>query len=317
MTDRDYAILGASAVVLATAGFLLYRRMRISSKNKARTPVISHIIVYPVKGCRGVERYSIEIGPRGMLHDREYAIIARDADSGEYKALSQSKYPKLSCIIPLSFDATSITLSAPEGEILSHNARNTGKEYTVDFFGDQVRVIDQGDEASEWFTKYLGTDVRFVKLNPDVDRTTGNGARKPNSFFYRTPTLIVSTESLADLSKRVGVAVKHDRFRPNIVLSGLETAWAEDNIQSFTLGNLSLTGSEPCERCSIPGVDQSTGVLNTSFLAACRRVRSGATMKSKRYPVKDDQWYVGIYFEPSVSSGEMTRIYVGQEVVLD
>jgi uncharacterized protein YcbX len=314
--DHHYAILAASAMVVATTGLIVLRRMKRATQRDPCKPVISHIIIYPVKGCRGVDRYSVEIGSRGMEHDREYAVISKDADSGEYKALSQSKYPKLSCIVPVSFDSTSITLSSPDGGKLIHRSTEAGKEYSIDFFGDRVKVIDQGDDASRWFSKYLATDVRFVKLNPNAERTTSGGERKPNSFFYRTPTLVLSTESLADLSQRVGFAVGHDRFRPNIVISGLEKAWAEDDISRFNIGNLSLTGYEHCERCSIPAVDQATGVLSTSFLAACRRVRSGATMKYKRYPVKDDQWYVGTYFEPSVPARGKTRIYIGQEVKL-
>jgi uncharacterized protein YcbX len=274
------------------------------------------LIVYPVKGCRGVERYSVEVSDNGFKHDREYAVIDANGVASEYKALSQTKYPKLACLVPVSFDSNGITISSPEGSRLIHTRIARGKEYTVDFYGDKIQVIDQGDDASAWFSKYLGANVRFVSLSKSVERKTESGYSRPNSFFYRTPILLVSSESLAALSRQVGSEVSHARFRPNIVISGLSSPWLEDDTVNISIGNLKLTGSEHCERCSIPGVDQNTGHLNASLLAACRRARNGSSMKYKRYPVKDDQWYVGTYFNPSIKSADSTRICIGQNVEL-
>ena len=50
-----------------------------------------------------------------------------------------------------------------------------------------------------------------------------------------------------------------NRFRPNIVVSGL-TAFEEDFLESLTLGNLHLRAVKPCARCSVPSVDQTTGI---------------------------------------------------------
>ena len=33
-----------------------------------------------------------------------------------------------------------------------------------------MRGVDCGDEAAEWMTSYLGSDVRLVFTSPDVDR---------------------------------------------------------------------------------------------------------------------------------------------------
>ncbi|HXH60353.1 MAG TPA: hypothetical protein VNI20_03250, partial [Fimbriimonadaceae bacterium] len=50
-----------------------------------------------------------------------------------------------------------------------------------------------------------------------------------------------------------------DRFRPNIVLDGLEP-WAEDGLPAIRIGEVKIDLSRPCNRCGVPNIDQSTGV---------------------------------------------------------
>lgn len=70
-----------------------------------------------------------------------------------------------------------------------------------------VSAIDQGDQAAEWLSSWLGVDVRLVhvderfkrKLNPeyaisDEDHT---------GFADGYPILVISEESLADLNSRL------------------------------------------------------------------------------------------------------------------
>jgi uncharacterized protein len=53
-----------------------------------------------------------------------------------------------------------------------------------------------------------------------------------------------------------------ERFRPNIVLEGLPE-WAEDRIETLMIGELTLRLVKPCTRCTIPSVDQRTGMPAT------------------------------------------------------
>jgi uncharacterized protein YcbX len=63
-----------------------------------------------------------------------------------------------------------------------------------------------------------------------------------------------------------------DRFRPNIVLAGLP-AWAEDHIDTLRIGALTLRLVKPCTRCTIPAVDQQTGLRSTDPAPVLRRFR--------------------------------------------
>ena len=277
-------------------------------------PTVSHIIFYPVKGCAGVERYSAVVGENGIKHDREYAVVKWNEETKRFDALSQTKYPKLAVVVPRDVSESGIVLTAPDQSRLAHTLRHEGKEILIHFYGDEIKAVDQGDEASAWFSTYLGTDVRFVRIPQGLDRITQNGDRVANSIFYRTPILLISTESLADLSCKAGFSVGHQRFRSNLIISGLPHAWQEDEVEKFRIGELELETSEPCERCSIPGVDPSTGLLETAKLAAMRRARPGKSMVTN-YPVKPEAYYVGTYFKPCVlGPNKSTRIYIGQEV---
>jgi len=59
-----------------------------------------------------------------------------------------------------------------------------------------------------------------------------------------------------------------DRFRPNVVLSGLE-AYEEDYLDTLTFGpagrEVVLKLVKPCARCPVPGIDQQTGLRNAQW----------------------------------------------------
>src|SRR5690606_41570762 len=52
-------------------------------------------------------------------------------------------------------------------------------------------------------------------------------------------------------------AVPMNRFRPNIVLQGLD-AYEEDYLAGIKVGRMTLAQVKRCARCPIPNIDQST-----------------------------------------------------------
>ncbi|KAM0045983.1 putative molybdenum cofactor sulfurase [Helianthus debilis subsp. tardiflorus] len=78
-------------------------------------------------------------------------------------------------------------------------------------------ALDEGDEASKWFTNYLGKPSRLVCFNEEsetrhVDPNYASGFRVMFSDGY--PFLIVSQESLDSLNERLQEPVPINRFRP-------------------------------------------------------------------------------------------------------
>ena len=58
-----------------------------------------------------------------------------------------------------------------------------------------------------------------------------------------------------------------NRFRPNIVLRGLE-AFEEDHVDTFTIGDVTLRPVKPCTRCQVTTTDQVTAVVGIEPLRA-------------------------------------------------
>ena len=277
---------------------------------------IENVIFYPIKGCKGVQRYSIPISDKGFAIDRIYAILQSKSELPDtWTAVSQSKFPKLACVVPSDVTDDSISIRAPGMPQLFHQTVFDGKMLKIDLWGDTVEAIDQGDPASEWFSDYLGTPVRFARISPGNKRRDPLGNPQTTSLFYRTPILLMSKESVAELSVRVNENLSFERFRPNIVLSGLD-AFEEDTIRELQIGDVSLEISELCERCSIPSVDPILGKLQTKLLAKMREMRSGSKVMKSAAPkgeIHEDQYYLGVYFLPKVSV-PLSRIFVGQKV---
>jgi uncharacterized protein YcbX len=108
-----------------------------------------------------------------------------------------------------------------------------------------------------------------VRFDPEHKRlsslkwTAGLEAR--NQFSDGFPLLVVGQASLDELNVRLNKAghesVGIERFRPNIVLSGLpahdEDRLGEMHISTET-GPVVLQPVKPCPRCPIPNIDPAT-----------------------------------------------------------
>ena len=78
------------------------------------------------------------------------------------------------------------------------------------------------------------------------------------SFADGYPYLIISQESLDDLNARMEVTLPMNRFRPNIVVEGVE-AYAEDEWNDLRIGEVRFHATHPCKRCVFTTIDQETG----------------------------------------------------------
>ena len=94
----------------------------------------------------------------------------------------------------------------------------------------------------------------------------------PVSFADGYPLLVCNQASLADLNTRMPKAIPMQRFRPNIVLSGL-AAFEEDRIGTLQWCPVTLQLVKPCTRCIITSTDQLTGERSTNPLPVLRTFR--------------------------------------------
>jgi uncharacterized protein len=229
---------------------------------------IAQLFVYPIKGCRGIEVERATLAATGLevdgIGDREWVVVDADGDF-----LSQRELPKMA-LIETRLTSAALRLKAPGMLQLEVPFASEGDVVEVKVWNDQVPAVTQGDVADAWFSRYLGMPCRLMRFDPEARRLSNvryTGATvAPYKFADAFALLVASTASLADLNARLakrGVPpVGIERFRPNIVLAGIE-AFEEDYVERLTLGDVELKVVKPCVRCSVPNVDPTTGVPST------------------------------------------------------
>ena len=227
---------------------------------------IARLFVYPVKSCAGVEVSEAVLTSTGLDLDRAWMVV-----DGQGEFLSQRELPRMA-LIKVQLKRSEVVLRAP-GMLALHLAIDAVEEPTrVRVWKDEVPAYDMGAVAAQWFTDFLGRPARLVRFDPDHRRLSDlkwtGGIEAPNQFADGYPLLVASAASLAGLNERLAKAgqapVGIERFRPNIVLDGLE-AHDEDRIEELRIGSepaALLKLVKPCGRCSIPDVDPQTGERN-------------------------------------------------------
>jgi uncharacterized protein len=237
---------------------------------------ISRLFVYPIKSCAGVELQESLLIETGLEFDRAWMVVD---EQGEF--VSQRELPRMALVAPqLKFHE--MVLRAP-GMLALHIALDAvEKPCKVRVWDDECKAFDMGDIAAQWFTDFLMQErpagmpamkLRLVRFDPEHKRLSSmkwtKGQEVLNQFSDGYPLLVLSEASLAELNERLNQAghasVGIERFRPNIVLSGL-AAHDEDRTEQLHLttseGDVLLGLIKPCPRCPIPDVNPSSGISN-------------------------------------------------------
>ena len=227
------------------------------------TAAIARLFVYPVKSCAGVELREAALTETGLDLDRAWMVVN---EAGEF--VSQRELPRMALIRP-QIRSTDVVLRAP-GMLALHLQIDTVEQAVkVRVWDDEVPAFDMGAVAAQWFSDFLGRRLRLVRFDPEHRRLSNlqwtGGAEAPNQFSDGYPLLLASTASLDLLNEKLAAAghapVGIERFRPNIVLSGLE-AHDEDRLEFLRIatgeGEVQLRPVKPCTRCPIPNIDPAT-----------------------------------------------------------
>lgn len=216
---------------------------------------ITALNVYPVKGCRGIALDSARIGAMGFEHDREWLITRPEG-----RFMTQREEPRLA-LIETALAGDSLRLRVPDGSELSVSASAPGREVEVTCWKDQCAAFDAGDAAAQFLQRYLGAPYRLVRFDARRKRPANPqwtpGVEALNQFSDGFPWLLASEASLEELNTRLSRKLPMNRFRPNIVVSGLP-AWGEDRLRDLVAGGVRLRRAKGCTRCIVTTTDQAT-----------------------------------------------------------
>jgi uncharacterized protein YcbX len=244
---------------------------------------LSALAVYPIKSCAGVALQQAQVVETGLDFDRAWMVVDPHGEM-----LTQRELPRLALVQP-QFRHSELLLRAP-GMLGLHLQLDTVETATrVRVWDDVVKAYDMGALAAQWFSDFLGTQARLVRFDPEQQRLseaawTGS-IQAENSFSDGFPLLVVNQASLDDLNARLAAkglaAATLQRFRPNLVLSGLQP-FDEDHIDELDIetdeGQVRLRLVKPCVRCDIPNVDPGSAQKSSEPGATLAGFRADARL---------------------------------------
>ena len=259
---------------------------------------LSNLTYYPIKACRGFDISESQVERMGLANDRRMMVVTPD---GEF--LTQREHARLALITP-ALKNDSVTLSAPNFDSIQIAIQTSGTPTPVNIWKSKgVSAIDQGEEAAQWFSDWLGTAVRLVhvdknfkrKLNPDF----AVSAEDHTGFADGYPILIISEASLQDLNSKLDSALPMNRFRPNIVVQNCEP-FAEDTWKRIRIGDVEMALVKPCPRCEVTTIDKETLARDKEplkTLATYRKQEGGAMFGMNVIPLNEGTIKTGMSVE--------------------
>ena len=260
--------------------------------------MVTHLYIYPIKSLGAVSLSESVMEKEGLRGDRRFMLV----DAGG-KFITQRTRPELTRFV-LSESA--------QGFIVKDSASGLEKELTwepalgswipVEIWEDQLPAREVLEGWSEWFSTALSEEVRLVRISSEKPRVMKakyqTEIAKNTSFADSLPVLLVSEGSYASLQERLSEPINQLRFRPNIIVSSLES-FAEDTWAELKIGEVSLSGAKPCARCPLVNVDPLTGESDKKML------KTLASFRTLNHKV-----YFGQQFVP-ISLG---KIQIGMEI---
>jgi uncharacterized protein YcbX len=125
-----------------------------------------------------------------------------------------------------------------------------------------------------------------VKCNPEKLRKGGvqypERDDAPTSFVDNYGVLVISQASHAALNQKLPQAVPMNRFRPNIVVTGIDEH-EEDYFTNARSGDVALRFINPCFRCSLTSIDQQSAMPGLDVLPTLSTYRYDEAAKGVKF----------------------------------
>jgi uncharacterized protein len=201
------------------------------------TATVSRLFHYPLKSARRVELTEAQVVATGITGDREYMVIDPDG-----RLVTQREVADLARLS----SAEVIAACEPTGNFRPAQA------FSWEGLGE-----DQGDAAAQLVSGHLDREVRVVRFPPHHRRATRFGGGQ-TMYADGYPLLVASSSSLAEVNRWLDEPVPIERFRPSIVLDGLEAPFIEDDIASVQIGEVFIDLVALSGRCLVVTIDQDT-----------------------------------------------------------
>lgn len=294
---------------------------------------VAQVNLYPIKSCHaatvnGEIPDRLNVGLTGFeahgVHDREFILY--DPNEGSmvtqrgWAADSQKpKFKNDSVLAAAQVDVAEgyMTVAVPgfgTCEIPTEVRDNVSQ--TIQIFGNDLAVIEQGRGPASFFSRVLGRDVLLVRADHARQRLLPEEYRREGACNITAgadgmPFLLTSQASLDYQHLKNGLepgTVPINRYRGNIVMAGHAVgAFLEDRIRRLRIGDMSAAVVKACARCPIPNIDQETGERGGSGGLAVLRGRAGVS----------EQGAKGVFFGQNLNHDWRPGLSVGVGDVIE
>jgi uncharacterized protein len=222
---------------------------------------IQDLFIYPIKSLRGISLKSTLVDQWGLQFDRQWMLV----DEGG-KFISQRQVPELAQF-SVDIQGDQLTITKSEDSVSLNLFGGIGESMEVTIWDSTLEAQLESQQISDWFSQKLGKTVFLVRYGSMSKRIKKKeygdiDIKFPDGY----PLLITNRESLKSLNGFLNTNIPMDRFRPNIVLSGIP-AWDETKLAKFDLKKGSIHFAKECERCVVTSVDQKTGIKTDPNIA--------------------------------------------------
>src|SRR5246127_4132491 len=262
---------------------------------------------YPVKSLGGEQIEHAEVGPRGVLGDRLWAVrdLQRDipASARRLPALltAVARYPGRVPTDAGPGNVPDVEITFPDGTVLYSSDREVhAKLSELAGRGGRLTALppardtslhrlrrDQQTDGLSSATLRAGFGVAEGEKLPDLSivpmadiLTLGRYSTPPGTFVDLAPVHVLTTTSLATIGAEVGDELDVRRFRPNVFVALdnpdedlPESQWVGAHV---VLDEVTLNVSMPTVRCVVPSRAQPGLDVNRQITGRWPPGRSGA-----------------------------------------
>lgn len=213
--------------------------------------LLEQIRVHPVKSLDATTVQTAEIVDNGGLTwDRRYAIVESTAgDDSADRPYVNGKRERRIHRLAVEYDL--------ERELVTVSEHDSDESRTFHLEDDRERL-------ASWLSDFFGYAVEIVRDDEGgfPDRTGASG-----------PTVISegTLEAVASWYDGIDSDEICRRLRPNLVVSGVPAFWEDrlydtpDRVVPFEVGEATIVGISPCQRCAVPTRDPDTGEKTEGF----------------------------------------------------
>ena len=231
------------------------------------TGSLAAINIFPVKSLGGVPVSTADVEQWGLRHDRRWLVLNQDGT-----VLTARAERRMLGVTATPDHDGAIELTARDGSALHVGTPTTGDLVST----PNPRLPEfraAGVLADDWLSDQLGRPVRLCWLADPRRRTISeeHGGRPgdPLNLSDAGPLLLTSSASLAQLNDWMAADARARdeepcapmamaRFRPTVVVDGIEAAFVEDAWKQVQIGGVEFRFAERCDRCVLTTIDPQT-----------------------------------------------------------